>query len=177
LRVDVEYQEGVLHRFEHGPAHIGLVLGFEGGGGEDGFDCQPLGELELVLVAAPHHPLAGVELTDELRAQHAELVVRDSSPNFELSSKPSFMGSRNVVYLSDFFSKRVALIEGAGYGWIPTHFIGEELDKGALVVLNTATNRWSYYPQLVVRAGQELGRAGRLFVETLAPPLGPLRKD
>ena len=67
-----------------------------------------LGELEFVLVAAPNHPLAGVELTDELRAQHAELVVRDSSPNFELSSKPSFMGSRNVVYLSDFFSKRVA---------------------------------------------------------------------
>ena len=62
--MDVEYQEGVLYRFERGPAQIGLVLGFEGGGGEEGFDCQPLGPLELVLVASPDHPLAAVELTD-----------------------------------------------------------------------------------------------------------------
>jgi DNA-binding transcriptional LysR family regulator len=33
LRLDVEYQEGVLHRFEQG-AELALVLGFEGGGGE-----------------------------------------------------------------------------------------------------------------------------------------------
>ena len=174
LRVDVEYQEGVLYRFEKGPAQIGLVLGFEGGGGEEGFDCQPLGPLELVLVASPDHPLAAVELTDELRAQHAELVVRDSSPDFELTSKPSFMGSRNIVYLSDFFSKRVALIDGAGYGWIPYHFVRDDLDAGTLTLLKAESNRWTYHPQLIVREGHELGRAGRLFVETLSPPLAGL---
>ena len=174
LRVDIEYQEGVLHRFEKGRADIALVLGFESGGSEAGFDCKPLGTLELLLVASPSHPLADVELTPENRQHHAELVVRDSSPAFEAASKPSFMGSRNVVYLSDFFSKRMALLEGAGYGWIPRHFIASDLKREALVVLKAETNSWAYQPQVVVREGQELGRAGRLFLETLDPPLEAL---
>ena len=105
------------------------------------------------------------------RAQHAELVVRDSSPDFELTSKPSFMGSRNIVYLSDFFSKRAALIDGAGYGWIPYHFVRDDLDAGTLTLLKAESNRWTLSSTVDRPRGHELGRAGRLFVETLSPPL------
>ena len=146
-----------------------MVLGFEGGG-EEGFDCQPLGPLERCwsLRRITRSQLSSSPTTC---AQHAELVVRDSSPDFELTSKPSFMGSRNIVYLSDFFSKRAALIDGAGYGWIPYHFVRDDLDAGTLTLLKAESNRWTYHPQLIVREGHELGRAGRLFVETLSPPL------
>ena len=119
LRIDVEYQEGVIDVFEDSSADIALVLGFAGDGDDDGYDCRPLGELELVLVASPEHPLAGVPAQADARSAHAELVVRDSSPRFEKQAKPSFMGSRNVAYLSDFHSKRIALLDAAGYGWIP----------------------------------------------------------
>lgn len=167
LRVDVEYQEGVVDRFEGSPADVALVLGFAGDGDDEGYDCLPLPDLELLLVAAPSHPLVGAPVTEERRAGHAELVVRDSSPRFAQQSKRSFMGSRNVVFLSDFHSKRLALLDAAGYGWIPRHFIAGDLDAGRLVLLDAEPNRWTYHPQVVTRTGQRLGRAGRLFRSTV----------
>jgi len=167
LRLDVEYQEGVVDRFEQSPADLALVLGFAGDGDDAGYDCTPLGELELLLVAAPTHPLATGDVSEKTRAAHAELVVRDSSPRFAKESKRSFLGSRNVVYLSDFHSKRIALLDAAGYGWIPRHFIAGDLEDGRLVLLDSEPNRWTYAPQLVIREGQTLGRAGALFVETV----------
>ena len=167
LRIDVEYQEGVIDVFEDSSADIALVLGFAGDGDDDGYDCRPLGELELVLVASPEHPLAGVPATVEARSVHAELVVRDSSPRFEKQAKPSFIGSRNVAYLSDFHSKRVALLDAAGYGWIPEHFVREDLKAGRLELLDSEPNCWSYYPQVITQEGAVLGRGGELFLETL----------
>ena len=167
LRVDVEYQEGVVDMFEDSSADVALVLGFAGDGDDDGYDCRPLEELELLLVAAPDHPLASEEITPETRAMHAELVVRDSSPRFEKRSKPSFIGSRNVVFLSDFHSKRAALLDGAGYGWIPRHFVAEDLETDALQLLESDPNCWTYYPQVVTQEGAKLGRAAELFIETL----------
>jgi len=167
LRVDVEYQEGVVDVFEDAKADLALVLGFAWDGDEEGYVCRSFGELELLLVASPEHPLCGEDLTPENRAAHAELLVRDSSPRFEKRAKPSFIGSRNVVYLSDFYSKRAALMDAAGYGWIPRHFIEDDLAEGTLEILESETNSWTYYPQLVSREGAKLGRAAELFIETL----------
>lgn len=168
LRVDVEYQEGVVDSFASTNADVGLVLGFAGDGDSDGYDCIALGELELVLVASPRHPLAGETLNDENRGAHAELVVRDSSPRFAKQSKPSFIGSRNVVFLSDFYSKRAALLDGAGYGWIPEHLVRKDLSKGRLELLDSQPNCWTYYPQMITREGARLGRGAELFLETIS---------
>ena len=167
LRLDVEYQEGVVARFEDSPGDIALVLGFAGDGDQVGYDALPLPDLELVLVASPEHPLAEGEATTERRAAHAELVVRDSSPKFEQQLKRSFLGSRNVVYLSDFHSKRIGLVDAAGYGWIPRHFVDADLAEGRLVELSVEPNRWTYHPRIITRSGRRLGRAGELFVEVL----------
>ncbi|MBJ94851.1 MAG: LysR family transcriptional regulator [Rickettsiales bacterium] len=171
LRIDVEYQEGVIDRFENQPADLAMVLGLAGDADQEGLECRALGALELLLVASPQHPLAAQIVTEGSRADHAELVVRDSSPRFARDSKRSFMGSRNVVYLSDFHSKRIALLEAAGYGWIPRHFIAADLSQGRLQVLKAEPCTWTYEPQLISRQGQSLGRGGRLFVKTLLPVL------
>ena len=173
LRVDVEYQEGVIDRFEAG-ADLALVLGFDENDDLAGYDCQALPELELLLVAAPAHPLTQGQAGDSERGQHAELVVRDSSQRFAEQSKPSFLGSRNVVFLGDFHSKRTGLLAAAGYGWIPQHFVADDLHEGDLVLLPCEPNRWSYQPQVITRAGLPLGRGGRLFLETLEEELGQL---
>jgi len=167
LRLDVEYQEGVIDGMERGRADLALCIGFDGDGDDDRYDCIPLPEIELLLVAAPGHPLVQSDVTEQSRADHAELVVRDSSPRFAEQLKASFMGSRNVVYLSDFHSKRIALLDSAGYGWIPSHFIAEDLKKGSLQLLATEPNRWTYYPQVITESGYRLGRAGQLFLEVL----------
>lgn len=167
LRVDIEYQDGVLERLDSASADLAFTLGFDGTGDEIGYDAQPLMPLEMLLVAHPEHPMVLAPDDRATRDAHAELVVRDSSPAFAATPRASFMGSPNVVYLSDFHSKRIALLEGAGYGWIPRHFVERDLASGGLVQLNTAPNRWVYDAAIVTREGQALGRAGRLFLETL----------
>ena len=167
LRLEVEYQEGVVDRFEDAEGDLALVLGFAGNGDDAGYDCIPLDPLELILVAAPEHPLTQIPVSDESRSHHAELVVRDSSPRFHHRAKQSFIGSGNVVYLSDFHSKRIGLLEGAGYGWIPKHFIEADLKEGRLVQLEAEPNRWTYYPQVAVKAGRELGPAAKIFLNTI----------
>jgi DNA-binding transcriptional LysR family regulator len=166
LRLDVENQDGVRDRF-HGGADIALFVGFDWDGDEKGYDLRPLAPLEMVLVAAREHPTTGGPLTDESRLAYAELVVRDSSPRFEGRSRPSFMGSRNVIYLPDFSSKRLAILSGAGYGWVPVHIVERELATGEIVLLDAPQNRWTYRPQLATREGARLGRGARLFIETL----------
>ena len=165
LRVDVEFQEGVLDPLRSGRADIGLYLGFDSDADAAGFDRAPLPPMELVLVAAPGHPLAQGPFEPATSDRFAELVVRDTSHQFEQRTKPSFLGSRNVVYLSDFPSKRVALLAGAGWGWIPTHLVDEDLAQGRLVVLQREPALWVYRPELVTSQSRPLGRAGRLFVE------------
>ena len=167
LRVDIEYQEGVIDRFHSGEAEIGLCLGFRGDGDEKGYHCHPLEPLELLLVAGATHPLAKGVVTPERRAPHAELITRDSSPRFAREFKPSFEGSKTTVFLSDFHSKRAALLAGAGYGWIPKHFVESDLKTGALVILETEPNRWTYSPQVITQPDKPIGRGARLFLETL----------
>ena len=42
LRVDVEFQEGVVHRFVHDEADAMMILGFSGDGDQVGYDALPL---------------------------------------------------------------------------------------------------------------------------------------
>ena len=168
LRLDVEYQEGVVERLNEAHADLAMVLGLAFDGDEEGFECTPLDPLELVLVAASGHPLADGYASEEERKKHAEIVVRDSSSRFSKRSKGSFIGSKNVVFLSDFHSKRIALLSSAGYGWIPRHLVEKELQSGSLVLLNSEPNIWTYEPQMLARSGHALGKGAQLFVETLA---------
>jgi len=59
------------------------------------------------------------------------------------------------------------LLDAAGYGWIPEHFIRDDLAKGRLELLDSEPNCWTYYPQVITQEGAQLGRGGELFIETL----------
>jgi DNA-binding transcriptional LysR family regulator len=166
VRLDVEYQDGVLDRFDADHADLMIALGLEDGGRLKGV---PLAPVEMVLVAAPSHPLArATGLSRDALAAHVDLVVKDSSPRYARAPRPAFLGSRHVIRLSDFHMKRAALRSGVGFGWLPLHLAAEDLDAGALVVLDLPEgNRWTYTPQLVTRRDEPLGRAATLFVALL----------
>ena len=72
-----------------------------------------------------------------------------------------------MVFLSDFHSKRLAALSGAGFGWLPLHLVGADLEAGRLVRVAAEKNRWTYHPSLVHRSDRPLGRAAQLFRETL----------
>ncbi len=167
LRVDIEYQEGVIDAMRRLNADLALYLGFDSREQADQYECIPLPALRMVLVAHREHPAAAEHFDPTVVGRHAELVVRDSSARYLAESKPSFMGSRNVVYLSDFHSKRLALLAGAGWGWVPAHLVADDLEEEQLVMLEAEQPTWTYEPQIVVPRGRPLGTAGRLFVDTL----------
>ena len=65
-------------------------------------------------------------------------------------------------------SKRLALLGGAGYGWMPRHLVEDDLSAGVLVELDTASgSQWTYRPHLAHRRGTPMGRAARLSSEFL----------
>lgn len=95
---------------------------------------ETIGEVELVPVAAPSHPLAmaGTILPGETR-KHLQLVLTDRSPltagrDFSVFSPRSWR-------LADLGAKHALLKEGIGWGSMPRHRIKADLDSGALVEL------------------------------------------
>ena len=167
IRLDIEYQEGVPDRFFNDRADIMIILDFEDD--SDTLLTVDLPDLEMGMAVSTSHPLSGMqEVGKDALHQFFELVVKDSSPKFSKKPKNVFMGSQNVVYLSDFYSKKMAIVDGVGFGWIPMHHIQKELEDGSLCLVDYERfNRWTYHPKIVTRKGEPLGRAGQLFIQTL----------
>lgn len=167
----MEYQSGVVARFEQDAADLMLMLEFDGTGA---WTAIPLPDLEMALVVAADHPLAQRATVDRdtLRA-HVELVVRDSGPAFVETPREAWFGSRHVVRLSDFHSKLIAIRAGAGHGWLPAWLAEPHLASGELVpVPYVDGNRWTYHPHIVHRRDVPLGRAGARFLEQLQRAVG-----
>jgi len=170
VQVHVEYQGGVWEQFDALSADLALPL-------EDAESrpepCERLPDLPFAVLAAPGHPLAGRPLERAELAEHVELVVKDSSAEFARKPRDAWFGSRHGVHLSDFHAKRLALLQGAGYGWMPLHLVAADLDAGRLVRLSLGdSGAWTYRPHLVRRGGAGLGPAGELFGSLLRDAFG-----
>lgn len=167
VSVEVEFQEGVLDRFFGDDGDVMLLLDEDARAA--GLPTLLLPPLDMVLVVAPGHPLAaeeGLAMADLDR--HVSLVVRDSGRRFQQTPRETFLGSRRVLYLSDFAAKRAVLLGGVGFGWMPLHLVSGDLDAGRLRRVGLAEPRpWTYRPRLLTRADRALGPAGRLFVEAV----------
>lgn len=168
VRLDVEHQEGVVERFENDRAHLMAVIGFAPDDDVSDYAAETLPDLDFVLVGRSAHPLAAAPTT-AAASHHPELVVRDSSSRFAAAPKRSFLDSRNVIHLSDFHAKRLALLEGVGFGWIPLHLVDDDLRAGQLVELplDGRNPRFTYHPKLVRRRAAPPGRAQTLLTDLL----------
>lgn len=145
VRLDVEYQEGVPEAWSRDDAQLMLILDFDPE--DDPLDMAALPPLDMVLVGDEGY----------------ELVVRDSAEKYRRRPKASFEGGEHTVHLSDFFSKRVAILAGLGAGWMPEHLVESDVEAGRLQI----HKRWTYHPKLVWRRDRSLGRAARLFIDAL----------
>lgn len=132
-----------------------------------------LSEVPAVLVAHRNHPLAQTKTTasiEDLRA-HALLTVRGSDPRLNMST--AAIEPEATIELNDFHSKKLALVNGIGFGWMPRYLIESELRRGLL-----KTVRWSgpsthrFRPYLYYRGERMLGKSGSLFIEALRREFG-----
>jgi DNA-binding transcriptional LysR family regulator len=166
-RLMVEYLGGVNQRFIDSDAAIMLVLDYEG---NPALSAVPLPKVEMFLLAHRDHPLnrhVGHVGRNEL-AEHVELVVADSAKTPDGEPHRLFLGSPHLFELSDFYSKRQALLNGVGYGWLPGHLASEHMASGELVQIPFEEGTvHTFEPHLVYRNEPLMGLAGRLFIELL----------
>lgn len=162
VRMVVEYQEGVLDRFRHDDADIMLILDSDESVASSPTHMLP--PLEMVLVCAPTHPVASGEPLDE----HLQILVLDSARRFAETPREAFIGTPDLLHVSDFEAKRQALLQSVGFGWMPQHQVANDLAQGALqLVEREEGNRWTYAPRAIERTQPPIGRAAQRFLEHL----------
>lgn len=133
-----------------------------------GLSWRALPPLRALLVAHRAHPLATGRrrLSAADLSEHVLLTVRGSDPRLSLST--AGLTGRASVHLNDFGSKKRAIVEGLGFGWLPEHVAGPELRRGTLRVLRFAAGaEHEFHPRLYHREGLHLGRAGGALLEAL----------
>ncbi len=162
VRLDVEHRKGVIWRWQADDADLMCVLGLEEA---DGCVVTRLPSLSMVLVVGSSHPLAACEaVTRAMLKEHVELLVRDSDPATREGDEAWF-GAGHLVHLSDFPTKRQALLDGLGFGWMPRALVADDLQQGTLrsVPLADGDDSWTFSPLLVRRADRVQGPASRRF--------------
>ncbi|MEE4153733.1 MAG: LysR family transcriptional regulator [Erythrobacter sp.] len=103
--------------------------------GEDPLlERQAVGEIELVPVAAPAHPLARPGIAPGESRRHLQLVLSDRSTRTQ--GREFSVLSPLTWRLGDLGAKHVLLKEGLGWGNMPRHMIAGDLTNGGLVELD-----------------------------------------
>jgi DNA-binding transcriptional LysR family regulator len=94
-----------------------------------------VGEVGLVPVAAPSHPLAKLDrIAPGATRQHLQLVLTDRSPLTE--GRDFSVASPRTWRLADLGAKHALLLEGIGWGGMPRHAVADDLKAGRLVELS-----------------------------------------
>lgn len=168
LRLFVEALGGGYKPILNGNAGIGIL------GSLPVMPASLIGErlisVSLVMVAAPIHPLAqfkGTVPRAEL-TKHIQLVLTDRS---ELSAGHEFgVMSSSTWRLGDLFAKHAFLLDGLGWGSMPSHVVQADIRDGRLVELSIedipagglALAMFGVYP-----TSAPPGPAGRWLIERL----------
>lgn len=167
VQLRVEHLSGVRERFRETRADFMILLDFTG---DERLVARPLAPVVMRLCAHRGHPLVlgrrrGRKLTREDLASHVELVVEDSRRDAPPAPGRLSLGSPHVVRLSDFHSKRLALLAGVGFGWMPLHLVQSDLARRRLVPLSFVEgDEQVLVPHLAWRRAVPLGRAAQRFL-------------
>jgi DNA-binding transcriptional LysR family regulator len=167
LRLYVEAMGGVVDSVERGRATLGVV-----GPAPvlpPHMRTERLMDVEMVVVAAPSHPLATWTgpIPRAALANEVQLVLTDRS---ELSSGRDFgVYSSSTWRLADLFAKHAFLIGGLGWGGMPTHAVADDIASGRLVELRLedAPSRASLTMSAMYANALPPGPAGRWLVDRL----------
>ncbi|QBQ96792.1 LysR family transcriptional regulator [Paraburkholderia pallida] len=141
-------------------------------------EARAIGSVELVLVAAPSHPLAlaaqPVRISDA--REHTQLVLTDRS---RLTLGQTFgVYSNRAWKLGDLGAKHRLLLAGLGWGSMPHHLVEADLEAGRLVRIALADRGLvNYNITLIHRTDAATGPACQWLCHYLAsgtPPLAML---
>lgn len=133
--------------------------------GIDGIERIAAGSVELIPVAAPHHPLAATStIAPGATREFTQLVLSDRSV---LTKDQEFAVLSNHTWrLADLGAKHMLLREGIGWGNMPAPMVQEDLDSGRLVLLNLPEYQSGKYTfDVIYRTDLPPGPAARWLIE------------
>lgn len=163
LRLHVEALGAVTAKVLDGEAVIGVSGPLDAG--TDGLDWVTAGSVQLIPVAAPHHPLALMSAPPPGAArEHVQLVLSDRSP---LTAGRDFsVLSARIWRLADLGAKHALLRQGIGWGNMPLPLVEADLLAGTLVRLALPDYRGEPYAfSGIWRTNTPPGPAARWLLE------------
>jgi DNA-binding transcriptional LysR family regulator len=161
LRLHVEALSAVRQLVRQGGATIGV------GGGN--FDVEPdlelihVGEVKMIPVAAPHHPLARGPIAPGIARRFRQLILTVRTPFSEGPDVGVF--SAESWRLADLGAKHALLLAGVGWGNMPEPYVANDLAAGRLVWLELPEARSGVYAfHAMYRTDQPPGPAAAWLV-------------
>ena len=141
-----------------------LAIGGPVIGDQPSLERQRVGEIELIPVAAPSHPLARGDVAAGESRRHLQLVLTDRSP---LTEGQEFSVLSPLTWrLGDLSAKHSLLKEGLGWGNMPRAMVAGDLASGALVALDLPEKPGAHYPlNALWRRDTRLGPAASWLVD------------
>ena len=123
-----------------------------------------------ILVARKNHALFGQKkhlwTLNELKAFNF-FTVRGAHKSLNLGTQE--LEEISTFHLSDFSLKKTAIMEGAGFGWLPEYMIQKELKEGTLKVIQwERSSHQALEPRLYFRKKNRLGRASQLILDQIS---------
>lgn len=152
-----------------------LAIGGPVIGDQPALERAAVGEIDLIPVAAPSHPLArapgqeGIAPGESRR--HLQLVLTDRSP---LTEGREFSVLSPLTWrLGDLGAKHSLLREGLGWGNMPRAMVAGDLASGALVELDLPEQPGAHYRLSALwRRDMRLGPAASWLVDAFREELG-----
>jgi DNA-binding transcriptional LysR family regulator len=148
-----------------------LAIGGPVIGDHPALERQAVGEIDLIPVAAPHHPLAQAGAAPGESRRHLQLVLTDRSP---LTEGREFSVLSPLTWrLGDLSAKHSLLREGLGWGNMPRALVASDLVSGALVELDLPEQPGAQYRLSALwRRDTRLGPAASWLVDAFRQGLG-----
>ncbi len=141
-----------------------LAIGGPVIGDNPALERQAVGEIDLIPVAAPSHPLARAGVLPGESRRHLQLVLTDRSP---LTEGREFSVLSPLTWrLGDLGAKHSLLKEGLGWGNMPRAMVASDLASGALVELDLPEKPGAHYRLSALwRRDMRLGPAASWLVD------------
>ncbi len=164
LRLRIEALGAVKHLVSERICQIGIagpMLDFP-----DIFQSQQLGNITMIPVAAPSHPLGQMQgvIPTEVARDHTQLVLTDRS---QLTSGQNFgVIAVRDWRLGDLGAKHMLLLGGLGWGSMPEEMVQADIQNGRLVHLHLEHLYAGHYSlHLINRMDDAPGPAGRWLMQ------------
>ncbi|MBK6852882.1 MAG: LysR family transcriptional regulator [Burkholderiales bacterium] len=137
----------------------------------DDIVCAPLGEMEMLLAVAPHHPLANEPepIPSTVLARHRVVAIADTAQRMQARTYGVLAG-QDVLTVPSLVAKLEAQIRGLGMGRLPEPLLRRQVEAGRLVVKRSEEAPSQIVLHYAWRRTAAHGKALAWWLDQLASP-------